>query len=120
MATLNQEWIAKEVAKYRLFKKYNDEEISRRIVEDHKHELAAVIVEPAMGNMGPILPRPGFLETLRKITQENGVVLIFDEVITGFRVALGVAQEYFRIRPDMTVLCTILGGGLPIASSGVC
>src|SRR5207245_5051705 len=75
-------------------------------------------IEPVMGNMGPIVPRPGFLETLRKITQENGVVLIFDEVITGFRVALGGAQEYFRGRPDMTVLGKILGGGLPIAAFG--
>src|SRR5256712_3170402 len=68
--------------------------------------------------MGPILPRPGFLETIRKITQENRVILIFDEVITGFRIALGGAQEYFRIRPDMTVLGKILGGGLPVAAFG--
>src|SRR3989454_11265976 len=74
--------------------------------------------EPVMGNMGPFLPRPGFLETLRKITQENGVILMFDEVITGFRVALGGAKEYFRIRPDMTVLGKILGGGLPIGAFG--
>src|SRR5437588_11582546 len=71
-----------------------------------------------MGNIGPVLPRPGFLETLRKITQENGVILIFDEVITGFRVALGGAREYFGIRPDMTVLGKILGGGLPIGAFG--
>src|SRR2546427_11642769 len=92
--------------------------MSRSMIEDHAHELAAVILEPVMGNMGPILPRPGFLETIRKITQENRVILIFDEVITGFRVALGGAQEYFRIRPDMTVLGKILGGGLPIAAFG--
>ncbi len=92
--------------------------MSRKIIEDHAHELAAVIVEPVMGNMGPILPRPGFLESLRKITEENGVILIFDEVITGFRIGLGGAQEYFRIRPDMTVLGKILGGGLPIAAFG--
>src|SRR5205823_14978160 len=64
------------------------------------------------------LPRLGFLETLRKITHEKGVVLVFDEVITGFRVALGGAQEYFRIRPDMTILGKILGGGLPIGAFG--
>jgi len=114
----NSEGITKNVAEDTLVAKFNDEEMSRRIIEDHTHELAAVIVEPVMGNMGPILPRPGFLETLRKITQENGVVLIFDEVITGFRVALGGAQEYFRIRPDMTVLGKILGGGLPIGAFG--
>src|SRR5438309_8367111 len=112
------EGITKNVAQDTLVAKFNDEEISRRIIEDHSHELAAVIIEPVMGNMGPILPRPGFLETLRKITQENGVVLIFDEVITGFRVALGGAQEYFKIRPDMTVLGKILGGGLPMAAFG--
>src|SRR6266566_148546 len=111
----NSEGIPKNVAEDTLVAKFNDEEISRRIIEDHTHELAAVIIEPVMGN---IIPRPGFLETLRKITQEKGVVLIFDEVITGFRVGLGGAQEYFRIRPDMTVLGKILGGGLPIAAFG--
>jgi len=114
----NSEGISNEVAKDTLVAKFNDEHITSEIIEDHAHELAAVIVEPVMGNMGPILPKPGFLETLRKITQENGVVLVFDEVITGFRVALGGAQEYFKIRPDMTVLGKILGGGLPIAAFG--
>src|SRR5207302_10772678 len=104
----DSEGIPKNVAEDTLVAKFNDEEMSRRIIEDHTHELAAVIIEPVMGNMGPILPRTGFLETLRKITQEKGVILIFDEVITGFRVALGGAQEYFRIRPDMTVLGKIL------------
>src|SRR5712692_3533551 len=114
----NSEGISKEMARDTLVAKFNDEEESSEIIEDHAHELAAVIVEPVMGNMGPILPKPGFLETLRKITQRNGVVLVFDEVITGFRIALGGAQEYFRIRPDMTVLGKILGGGLPIAAFG--
>jgi glutamate-1-semialdehyde 2,1-aminomutase len=112
------EGVSEVVAKDTLVAMFNDVEMSRRIIEDHAHELAAVIVEPVMGNMGPILPRPGFLETLRKITQEKRIILIFDEVITGFRVALGGAQEYFRIRPDMTVLGKILGGGLPIAAFG--
>jgi glutamate-1-semialdehyde 2,1-aminomutase len=114
----NSEGISKEMARDTLVAKFNDEDGSSEIIEDHAHELAAVIVEPVMGNMGPILPRPGFLETLRKITQRNGVVLVFDEVITAFRIALGGAQEYFRIRPDMTVLGKILGGGLPIAAFG--
>ncbi len=114
----NSEGISKDVAKDTLVARFNDEEMSRKIIEDHAHELAAVIVEPVMGNMGPILPRPRFLESLRKITEENGVILIFDEVITGFRIGLGGAQEYFRIRPDMTVLGKILGGGLPIAAFG--
>jgi glutamate-1-semialdehyde 2,1-aminomutase len=110
--------ISKDVAKDTLVAKFNDEELTTKIIEDHAHELAAVIVEPVMGNMGPILPKRGFLESLRKITQEEQVILIFDEVITGFRIALGGAQEYFRIRPDMTVLGKILGGGLPIAAFG--
>ncbi|OLD44142.1 glutamate-1-semialdehyde-2,1-aminomutase [archaeon 13_1_40CM_2_52_4] len=114
----NSEGISKDVAKDTLVAKFNDESLTRKLIQRHADELAAVIVEPVMGNMGPILPRPGFLETLRKITRENGVILIFDEVITGFRVALGGAQEYFRIRPDMTVLGKILGGGLPIAAFG--
>jgi glutamate-1-semialdehyde 2,1-aminomutase len=114
----NSEGITNNVAKDTLVAKFNDEVMSRSIIEDHSHELAAVIMEPIMGNMGPILPRPGFLATLRKITRENGVVLIFDEVITGFRVALGGAQEYFGIRPDMTILGKIMGGGFPIAAFG--
>ena len=114
----NSEGISKDVAKDTLVAKFNDESLTSKLIQRHADELAAVIVEPVMGNMGPILPRPGFLETLRKITRENGVILIFDEVITGFRVALGGAQEYFRIRPDMTVLGKILGGGLPIAAFG--
>src|SRR5438093_7561019 len=112
----NSEGISKDVAKDTLVAKFNDESLTSKLIQRHADELAAVIVEPVMGNMGPILPRPGFLETLRKITRENGVILIFDEVITGCRVALGGAQEYFRIRPDMTVLGMILCGGLPIAA----
>src|SRR6266852_1200102 len=114
----NSEGISKEMARDTLVARFNDEDGSSEIIEDRAHELAAVIVEPVMGNMGPNSPRPGFLETLRKITQRNGVVLVFDEVITGFRIALGGAREFFRIRPDMTVLGKILGGGLPIAAFG--
>ena len=118
LGTPNSEGISKDAAKDTLVSKFNDEELTTKIVEDHAHELAAVIVEPVMGNMGPILPKPGFLESLRRITREEHVILIFDEVITGFRIALGGAQEYFRITPDMTVLGKILGGGLPIAAFG--
>jgi glutamate-1-semialdehyde 2,1-aminomutase len=114
----NSEGVSKDVAMDTLVARFNDDEATSKIIEDHANELAAVIVEPVMGNMGPILPRRGFLETLRKVTRENGVVLVFDEVITGFRIALGGAQEYFRIRPDMTVLGKILGGGFPIAAFG--
>ena len=114
----SSEGISKSIANDTLVAEFNDEEMTTKIIEDHARELAAVIVEPAMGNMGPILPKPGFLQTLRKITEERQIMLIFDEVITGFRVALGGAQEYFKIRPDMTVLGKVLGGGLPIAAFG--
>jgi glutamate-1-semialdehyde 2,1-aminomutase len=114
----NSEGISRDVARDTIMSKFNDEQLTTKIIEDHAEELAAVIVEPVMGNMGPILPRPGFLETLRKTTREEQVILIFDEVITGFRIALGGAQEYYKIRPDITVTGKILGGGLPIAAFG--
>jgi glutamate-1-semialdehyde 2,1-aminomutase len=84
----------------------------------HGDKIAAVIVEPVVGNMGCVPPAPGFLEALRDLTARHGALLIFDEVMTGFRVALGGAQERYRIRPDMTTLGKIIGGGLPIAAYG--
>ena len=95
---------------------FNDVETLEQVVKENKDDLAAVIVEPVIGNIGVVLPREGFLETLRELTQTYGVVLIFDEVITGFRLALGGAQEYFGVTPDMTTLGKILGGGLPMAA----
>lgn len=83
-----------------------------------RNELAAVIVEPVAGNMGCVAPAPGFLEELRALTQEQGTVLIFDEVMTGFRVRYGGAQELFGITPDMTTLGKIIGGGLPVGAYG--
>jgi glutamate-1-semialdehyde 2,1-aminomutase len=77
-----------------------------------------VIVEPVVGNMGCVPPLPGFLETLREITTRHGALLIFDEVMTGFRLALGGAQERFGIRPDLTTLGKIVGGGMPLAAYG--
>jgi len=88
------------------------------VIKKEKANIACVIVEPIPANMGVILPKKDFLKRLREITEENGVVLIFDEVITGFRVALGGAQEIFRIKPDLTILGKILGGGLPIGAFG--
>src|SRR5882757_8698515 len=85
---------------------------------DFGDQIAAVIVEPVVGNMGCVPPAPGFLETLRALTEKYGALLIFDEVMTGFRVALGGAQERFRIKPDMTTLGKIVGGGLPLAAYG--
>jgi glutamate-1-semialdehyde 2,1-aminomutase len=81
-------------------------------------EIAAVIVEPVVGNMGCVPPQPGFLEALRELTERHGALLIFDEVMTGFRLALGGAQERFGIRPDLTTMGKIIGGGLPMAAYG--
>jgi glutamate-1-semialdehyde 2,1-aminomutase len=84
----------------------------------HRGELAAVIVEPVAGNMGCVPPRAGFLEKLRVLTSDQGTLLIFDEVITGFRIARGGAQELYRIEPDLTTLGKIIGGGLPVGAYG--
>jgi len=84
----------------------------------HRNQLAAVIVEPVAGNMGCVPPQPGFLEKLRTLTAEQGTVLIFDEVMTGFRVAYGGAQELYKIQPDLTTLGKIIGGGLPVGAYG--
>jgi len=84
----------------------------------HRNQIAAAIVEPTAGNMGCVPPRAGFLERLRQLTAEQGTILIFDEVITGFRVALGGAQELYRIQPDLTTLGKIIGGGLPVGAYG--
>ena len=82
----------------------------------HPGQIAAVIVEPVGGNMGVLVPQPGFLEGLRRITQENGALLVFDEVMTGFRVAYGGAQTYYGIQPDLTTLGKVIGGGLPVGA----
>jgi glutamate-1-semialdehyde 2,1-aminomutase len=89
-----------------------------RSFAQHGAEIAAVIVEPIVGNMGCVPPVPGFLEALRDLTSRHGAVLIFDEVMTGFRVALGGAQQRYGIRPDLTTLGKIIGGGLPLAAYG--
>jgi len=86
--------------------------------QEHGSKIAAVIVEPVVGNMGCVPPRPGFLEALRDITTRYGALLIFDEVMTGFRLALGGAQQRFAIRPDLTTLGKIVGGGMPLAAYG--
>ncbi|HZY46554.1 MAG TPA: glutamate-1-semialdehyde 2,1-aminomutase [Candidatus Bathyarchaeia archaeon] len=114
----SSEGVTTEIARNTLVSRFNDEKMAAKIIRDHSDELAAVIVEPVLGNVGPVLPKPGFLETLRKLTTENNVLLIFDEVITGFRLSIGGAQEYYNIRPDLTVLGKILGGGLPLSAYG--
>ncbi|MGH9777119.1 MAG: glutamate-1-semialdehyde 2,1-aminomutase [Candidatus Acidiferrales bacterium] len=97
---------------------YNDRMAAERLFQARGREIAAVIVEPVAGNMGCVPPAPGFLETLRQQTQKYGALLIFDEVITGFRVAYGGAQERFGVLADMTTLGKIIGGGLPVGAYG--
>jgi glutamate-1-semialdehyde 2,1-aminomutase len=97
---------------------YNDGEAVAAAVERHGDGLAALIVEPIAGNMGVVPPEPGFLERLRTLCDATGALLVFDEVITGFRVARGGAQELYGIRPDLTVVGKIAGGGLPLAAFG--
>ena len=97
---------------------FNDVAAVEAVVSAHGGDLAAVIVEPVCGNMGTVAPRSGYLEALREITERNGTVLVFDEVMTGFRLALGGAQQLYGITPDLTCLGKILGGGLPAAAYG--
>jgi glutamate-1-semialdehyde 2,1-aminomutase len=97
---------------------FNDVKAVEAAIAEHGPDLAAVIVEPVCGNMGTVAPRAGYLEALREITRANGTVLVFDEVMTGFRLALGGAQQLYGVTPDMTCLGKILGGGLPAAAYG--
>jgi glutamate-1-semialdehyde 2,1-aminomutase len=97
---------------------FNDVAAVRELFRQRGGEIAAVIVEPVAGNMGVVPPAPGFLETLRAVTAEHGALLIFDEVITGFRIAYGGAQERYGVRPDLTCLGKIIGGGLPVGAYG--
>ncbi|KCZ72555.1 glutamate-1-semialdehyde 2,1-aminomutase [Candidatus Methanoperedens nitroreducens] len=97
---------------------YNDIEAMTSSIEAYRDDVAAVIIEPVLGNIGPIIPKKGYLEDIRAVTEENDVVLIFDEVITGFRLAMGGAQEYYGVTPDMTTLGKILGGGFHIGVIG--
>lgn len=97
---------------------YNDLPAVQVAFAEHGASIAAVIVEPVAGNMGLVLPEPGFLRGLRDVTQQYGALLVFDEVMTGFRVALGGAQAYFDVTPDLTCLGKVIGGGLPCAAYG--
>lgn len=97
---------------------YNDAKTVEKLFKLHPGEIAAVIVEPVAANMGVVPPQPGFLESLRSLTKQFGSLLIFDEVITGFRVAYGGAQAFYGITPDLTCLGKIIGGGLPVGAYG--
>jgi glutamate-1-semialdehyde 2,1-aminomutase len=106
------------VANLTLNARYNDIRAVEDLFKQHAGKIAAVIVEPVAANMGVVPPAPGFLEGLRSITQREGALLIFDEVITGFRVGYGGAQSVYKIDPDLTVMGKIIGGGLPVAAYG--
>ncbi len=110
--------VPEDIVKNTLSIPYNDVDVFKKTLDERDGEIACVIVEPVAGNMGVVLPEPGFLETLRAETSARGIVLIFDEVITGFRLAYGGAQERFGILPDLTTLGKIIGGGLPVAAYG--
>jgi len=107
-----------DVVKHTLLAHYNDLDAVRALFEQQGDDIAAVIVEPVAGNMGLVLPKPGFLQGLRELTSKYGALLIFDEVITGFRVSFGGAQAAFGIDPDLTCLGKIIGGGLPVGAYG--
>lgn len=107
-----------DYTKHTLIADYNDADSVKALFEANPGEIAAVIVEPVAANMGVVLPEPGFLPFLREITAHYGALLIFDEVITGFRLALGGAQEYFGVTPDLTTLGKIVGGGMPMGAYG--
>jgi len=110
--------VPKSYAKNTITLPFNDIEAVKAVVKKEWKSIACIILEPVVGNIGCVLPQPGFLETVRKLTKNHGIVLIFDEVMTGFRVAYGGAQERFGITPDMTCLGKVIGGGLPVGAYG--
>ncbi len=110
--------VPEAVAAQTLVVPYNDTAALERVYEQHGSRIAAFIVEPVAGNMGVVPPGPGYLEATRRITREHSSLLIFDEVITGFRVAYGGAQSRYRVLPDLTTLGKIIGGGLPVGAYG--
>jgi len=110
--------VPKAVAADTLLARYNDAGSVERLVDAHRDQIAAIVVEPIAGNMGVVPPREGFLEGLRAICDRQGILLVFDEVISGFRAAAGGAQQLFGIRPDLTCLGKIIGGGLPVGAYG--
>lgn len=110
--------VPRSYTKHTLLADYNSRESVTRLFGQHPGKIAAVVVEPVAANMGLVPPQPGFLEFLREITTRNGAVLIFDEVITGFRMGLGGAQGYYHVTPDLTTLGKIVGGGMPMGVYG--
>lgn len=118
MGTPNSPGVTEGTAKDTLLAPFNDLEKVKEVVASNKGEIAAIIVEPVAGNMGCVLPEDGFLVGLRSVCDEDGILLIFDEVMTGFRLAKGGAQEVFGVRPDLTTLGKIIGAGMPVGAYG--
>ena len=114
----NSRGVPKDFTKHTIVLPFNDIKKLNAAVKRHQKDLAAIIVEPVGANYGVILPRQGFLESLRKVADKYNIVLIFDEVVTGFRLSYGGAQSYFNVKPDLTCLGKIIGGGLPIGAFG--
>ncbi len=112
----NSDGVVKELAEQTLVAQYNDLESVEKLFENNKNSIACIIVEPVAANMGVVLPDDGFLQGLRKLCDENNALLIFDEVITGFRIALGGAQEYFGVSADIITFGKIIGGGMPVGA----
>lgn len=110
--------VTKGTAQDTLIVPFNNLEAIENIISGNKNNVAAIILEPVVGNMGCVPPQPGYLEGLRKICDAHNIVLIFDEVMTGFRLALGGAQERYGVKPDMTTMGKIIGGGLPVGAYG--
>jgi glutamate-1-semialdehyde 2,1-aminomutase len=110
--------VVEELAHYTLALPYNDVNAVQQAFDKFKGQIACIIVEPVVGNMGCVPPQKGYLEALRDITKRDGAVLIFDEVMTGFRVAYGGAQELYGITPDLTTMGKVIGGGLPVGAYG--
>lgn len=117
-AVANSDGVPEGYTKTTLLAPYNDEKAIQQLFERYPHQIAALIIEPVAANMGVVPPKPGYLQFLRKITQSYDTVLIFDEVITGFRLALGGASQYYGIQPDLATFGKIIGGGMPLAAYG--
>ncbi|MGA0560536.1 glutamate-1-semialdehyde 2,1-aminomutase [Larkinella sp. VNQ87] len=118
MGTPDSPGVTKATALDTLTAPYNDLFAVEKLIDANANQIAAVILEPVVGNMGCVLPAPGFLEGLRDLCDKHGILLIFDEVMTGFRLAKGGAQERFGIRPDLTTMGKIIGGGMPVGAYG--
>ena len=114
----NSPGVTKGTAQDTLLAPYNDLSSVKKIIEDNPDQIAAIILEPVAGNMGCIPPKNGFLEGLRSLCNEHDIILIFDEVMTGFRLSKGGASEYYGVTPDMVTLGKIIGGGLPVGAFG--